>query len=66
MSRGLLPQELLSLAEDLARSAAEFTLNGVTGLRDRKPDRSVVTETDLAIQSNLVQAIRGRYPDHMA
>jgi myo-inositol-1(or 4)-monophosphatase len=58
-------QELLKLAERLARDAARISLSGAFPPSvSRKADDSVVTETDHAIQEHTLGAIGAAYPDH--
>jgi len=58
-------QGLLDLAKRLATEAAAIALPrlGKVAVR-RKPDDSVVTETDHAIQGHVLDAVAGSYPDH--
>jgi myo-inositol-1(or 4)-monophosphatase len=57
--------EMLNLATALAVEAASISLStfGKVVAR-RKPDDSVVTDTDNAIQARIVQRISETYPDH--
>ncbi len=57
--------QMLSLAERLAREAADISLSRIEkATASKKFDKSVVTTTDLEIQSLIVGAIRDAYPDH--
>ncbi len=59
------PQDMLRLAERLATAAAEVTrLQSGRIAASRKPDDTVVTTVDHAIQQRIVDAIRGEFPDH--
>ncbi|MCH7840737.1 MAG: inositol monophosphatase [Planctomycetes bacterium] len=60
-----LAEEMLKVAASLAKEAAEVSLPrmGRTASR-RKPDQSVVTETDDLIQSRMVDQVTRRYPEH--
>lgn len=66
---GLMPdtlnQDMLRLATDLAEQAAAIALPrlGQTTVT-RKADNSPVTEIDNIVQSHIVAAISGAYPDH--
>lgn len=58
-------QEMLELAERLAREAAARALAAERPLSvTRKADNSLVTEIDHAIQARIVRAVTARFPDH--
>jgi len=58
-------QEWLHFAEQLSHEASQIALKGLGNAKvSRKADRSVVTESDHAIQSLLLAAIARSYPDH--
>ena len=60
--------DLLGLAKRLAVDGARFSVphagRAHAGPVERKPDNSVVTEVDRAIQTHIQQAVRSAYPDH--
>ena len=57
--------EMLNLATELAVAAASISLARLgKAVSQRKADDSVVTETDYAIQAQIVERIGGAYPDH--
>jgi len=59
------PTRMLELARRLATQAAEIALRDVGKPAIRyKPDKSVVTETDSAIQAMILDALADIYPDH--
>ena len=58
-------QAMLELATRLAHEAAEIGRSYVgRAVVSRKPDASVVTEADRAIETHILGAIRDAYPDH--
>ena len=60
-----LVEEMLNLAVRLAKDAAEVSLPRIGRISSRrKPDQSVVTETDDLIQSRMVDQVTCRYPEH--
>ncbi len=66
---GLMPDEplpdMLQLAVELAQDAARIALAQVGRAKaTRKPDQSMVTETDRAIERHILGAIRTAYPSH--
>lgn len=56
---------MLGLGVELAEEAAATAMRmmGLPGVQ-RKPDDSVVTQADHAIQARIISRIRERYPDH--
>ena len=58
--------QLMQFAELLADTARSICLDALQEKQtvSLKPDRSMVTETDLAIESRLRELIGQRYPDH--
>jgi|CXWL01.1.fsa_nt_gi myo-inositol-1(or 4)-monophosphatase len=57
--------QMLSLAERLAREAADISLSRIeSAASSQKFDKSVVTTTDHEIQSLIVRAIGEAFPDH--
>lgn len=57
--------EMLNLAKELASEAASVSLAQFgKAVAQRKADDSVVTETDYAIQAQIVERIGEAYPDH--
>ena len=59
-------KELIRFAELLADAARSICLDALQAKQtvSLKPDDSMVTETDLAIESRLRELIGQRYPDH--
>ncbi|UCE58197.1 MAG: inositol monophosphatase [Phycisphaerales bacterium] len=58
-------QDMLDLARRLATEAARISLSDAGRLAvERKPDDSIVTEADRAIQRLIFQAVNEAYPDH--
>ena len=58
-------QEWLTFAEQLSREASQIALSALGNVEvSRKADKSVVTESDHAIQSLILAAIARSYPDH--
>ncbi len=55
---------MLHLAETLAVQAGEVTRDPPRSAATRKPDDTVVTQTDHAIQEQAVAAIVAQFPDH--
>lgn len=57
--------ECLTFAEQLSQQASKIALSALGNVKvSRKADKSVVTETDHAIQSLILSAIAQSYPDH--
>ena len=64
MTEKLAP-DMLTLATSLAKEAARISLAGFgRASTRRKPDTTVVTETDHAIQARILDAVSQAYPDH--
>ena len=59
-------KELMWFAESLADTARSICLDALQEKQtvSLKPDHSMVTETDLAIESRLRELVGQRYPDH--
>ncbi len=56
---------MLNLATNMAVEAASISLAGFgKAAAQRKPDDSVVTETDYAVQTHIVRRITEAFPDH--
>lgn len=56
---------MLELAQRLEIEAIELTRSHLGRVAaSQKPDRSVVTDVDHAVQRNIVSAVSERYPDH--
>jgi len=61
-------QDVLLFAEELAREAGEIiraAFSSANKVVDFKGQIDLVTETDKAVESMVIGAIRGRYPTHM-
>lgn len=59
------PEEMLAYARTLTREAGELAISRVGGAVARyKPDHSIVTDVDLAVQAFIRERLAQAFPDH--